>query len=53
MNVMLTPIKKPVCDDTEDAPIIPPPSTMTVYIERKPVLYLPNGKALVRKIGFL
>ena len=32
--------------------IIPPPSSVTADLERKPVLYLPNGKVLVRVIGF-
>jgi hypothetical protein len=36
----------------EDQPVIPPPSSVTVDHERKPVLYLPNGKVLVRKAGF-
>lgn len=31
---------------------IPPPSTMTVEHEHKPVLYLPNGKVLVKRAGF-
>ena len=29
-----------------------PPQSMTVDHERKPVLYLPNGKVLVRQAGF-
>jgi hypothetical protein len=38
---------------SDDAPIIPPPSSVTVDMERKPVLYLPDGKTvLVRKVGF-
>lgn len=36
----------------DDQPIIPPPSSVTVDLERKPVIYLANGKALVRNIGF-
>ena len=31
---------------------IPPPSTMTVDHERRPILYLPDGKVLVRVPGF-
>ena len=31
---------------------IPPPSTMTVEHDRKPILYLPDGKVLVRVPGF-
>lgn len=33
-------------------PVISPPSSMTVDLERKPILYLPNGKVLVRRVGF-
>ena len=39
----------------EDAPIVPPPGTFTVDRgDRKPVLYLPDGRPLVRDqiIGF-
>lgn len=36
-------------DQDEDAPIVPPPSTFTVDHERKPVLYLPDGRVLVRR----
>jgi hypothetical protein len=36
----------------EDPPIVQPPSNMTVMYEAKPVLYLPNGKVLVRRPGF-
>jgi hypothetical protein len=36
----------------DDAPIVPPPSTMTVEYGPKPVLYLPCGKVLVRRPGF-
>ena len=32
--------------------VIPPPSSMTVDYEPKPVLHLPNGKVLVRRPGF-
>ena len=35
-----------------EPPVVPPPSSMTVDHERKPVLYLPDGKVLVRKAGF-
>lgn len=38
--------------DIEDVPIVPPPSTFTVDYQRKPVLFTPEGKALVRLIGF-
>lgn len=36
----------------EDMPIVPPPSTVTVDHDRKPVLFTHDGKALVRKIGY-
>lgn len=36
----------------DDAPIVPPPSTMDVDFKRKPILYLPNGKVLVIRAGF-
>lgn len=32
--------------------IIDPPHSLTVDHERKPVLYLPDGRALVRQAGF-
>lgn len=33
--------------------VIQPPQTMTVDYERKPVIYLPDGKrVLVRRVGF-
>lgn len=35
-----------------DVPIVPPPATATVDFERKPLLYLPNGKVLVRRAGY-
>jgi hypothetical protein len=31
---------------------VPPPTSITIDSDRKPVLYLPDGKALVRVIGF-
>ena len=36
----------------DDNPIVRPPETMTVELDRKPVLYLPDGTVLVRKVGF-
>ena len=30
----------------------PPPVSVNVDYERKPILYLPNGKPLVRKAGY-
>jgi len=35
-----------------DLPVVPPPSSATVDYERKPVLFLPNGRVLVRRAGF-
>lgn len=32
--------------------VVPPPATMTVDYDPKPVLHLPNGKVLVRRPGF-
>jgi hypothetical protein len=32
--------------------LIPPPANMTVTHEHKPVLYLPDGRVLVRQAGF-
>ena len=39
-------------DDRPEPPIVPPPAAFTVDMERKPVLFLPDGKVLVRRIGF-
>lgn len=36
----------------DELPIIPPPSTTTVDLLRKPALYTADGKPLVRVIGF-
>lgn len=35
-----------------DWDIIPPPATATVFHDHRPVLYSPDGKALVRQAGF-
>lgn len=32
--------------------VVPPPASMTVDYDPKPVLYLPNGTVLVRRPGF-
>ena len=37
---------------SDETPIVPPPSSVTVDMDRKPVLYLPDGRAVVRRIGF-
>jgi hypothetical protein len=38
-----------LCDD---APIMPPPGSVTVHDDRPVVLYAPDGSPLVRRIGF-
>ena len=38
--------------EADDAPVVPPPSSMTVDHIRKPLLYTATGKPLVRKTGF-
>lgn len=43
---------KPASSSIEDMPIVPPPGTFTVDADRKPVLYLPDGRVLTRKVGF-
>jgi hypothetical protein len=43
---------KPVIKGSDEQTVIPPPSTATVDYERKPVLYMPDGKVLVRRAGF-
>lgn len=46
----MTAKQKPVAQLDESG--TPPPATVVVEHEHKPVLYLPNGKVLVRKAGF-
>lgn len=36
----------------DDAPIVQPPSSVTVDFGRRVSLYLPNGRVLVRVAGF-
>lgn len=33
-------------------PVVSPPSSMTVDPPRKPVIYLPDGRAVVRQVGY-
>lgn len=33
----------------DEAPVVQPPSTLTVDYERKPILHLPDGRVLVRR----
>lgn len=42
----------PTPNACEDAPIVNPPNTVTVEHEYKPVLYLPDGKVIVRRAGY-
>jgi hypothetical protein len=37
------------CDDEWPATVIPAPSTFTVEYERPPVLYLPDGRLIVKR----
>lgn len=39
-------------DEDEDVPIIRPPDTVTAELLRRPLLYLPDGRGLFRRIGF-
>lgn len=48
----MTPKSPPSKACVEDYPVIPPPASVTVDHERKPVLYLANGKPLQRRAGF-
>lgn len=43
---------KPKLWSLDDESIIAPPDTATVTGEHKTILYTPDGKALVRKVGF-
>lgn len=36
----------------EDYPVVPPPSTVSVQHDYKPVLYTADGKVLVRRAGY-
>lgn len=36
----------------DDFPIVPPPASVTVEWPRRPLLYLPDGRMVVRQIGF-
>jgi hypothetical protein len=44
--------RKPVADEDDDWKVIDPPGSMEVDFERRPVLWLPDGRALVRRAGF-
>ena len=44
--------RKPIRLEVDDRPIVPPPASMTVDHEFKPVLYTADGKPLVRKAGY-
>lgn len=47
----MTPTPSPPKLEVEST-VIPPPSTLVVQHDHKVVLYLPDGRALVRKAGF-
>ena len=32
--------------------VVPPPASVTVFHDRRAVLYFPDGRALVRRAGF-
>jgi hypothetical protein len=36
-------------DIYDEPPVLSPPDTFTVEFERKPVLYLPDGRVLVKR----
>ena len=50
--VKLLRYSSPKNSDDEDRPIVDPPSSMQVEYGRKPVIYLPDGRVLVRRAGF-
>ncbi len=52
MRTQTEPTPRPRLSDDQDEPIVPPPATMTVQHDHKPILFTPDGKALVRKAGF-
>jgi len=39
-------------ESTDEEPVIPPQATATVDFARRPVLYLLDGRALMRRAGF-
>jgi hypothetical protein len=46
-------VKTPRLDESPPPdPVVAPPAVLTVHHDHKRVLYLPNGKVLVRKPGF-
>lgn len=36
----------------DEQPIVQPPATLIVDAPKPPVLYTPDGKALVRRVGY-
>lgn len=49
-SLLLLTIKSEFLPD--EPPIVQPPSSAQVDMERRPVLWLPDGRMLVRTIGF-
>ena len=46
-------MQKPRAGEWDDMPIVPPPGTFTVEHEQRPVLYLPDGRVMVKRpIGY-
>jgi hypothetical protein len=45
--------ERPHLDLEDDSAIIPPPNSFTVHHQHKPILYLLDGRVLVRRpVGF-
>jgi hypothetical protein len=51
MRIVLTK-KEPRTPRMSSDDVVPPPSSVTVDYDPKPVLWMPNGLALVRRPGF-
>ncbi len=39
-------------DPAPATPVLPPPASLSVEAPRRPVLWLPDGRAIVRQVGF-
>lgn len=52
MSRIVTKQAAPVTPKAHVDDVVPPPSSMTVTLDRQPVLYLPDGRVLVRVAGF-
>ena len=42
----------PKAEAEEDPPVVPPPASVVVDYHTRLILFLPDGKPLVRKVGF-